>query len=775
MIAATKARVSPGRLLINGEWVDGSRKFDTINPATGEVLTQIVEASADDVDRTVKAARYAFDDRSGPWRKMSASERGRLLWRLADLVEKNIDELAELETLDNGKPIFESKFVDMPMVVDVLRYYAGLATKIHGETVNTFESAFTYTLREPVGVVGLIIPWNFPLLLASWKVGPALACGCTIVMKPAEQTPLTTLGFGELAIEAGVPPGVLQIVAGGPEAGKAIVRHPGIDKIAFTGSTAVGKEIMRSAADTLKRVTLELGGKSPNIVFADSDIDSAVKGAFNGIFYGKGEVCNAGSRLFIESKVRDEFTEKLVGRAKKMQPADPLDPKTRMGAIVSQHQMQTVLGYIEAGKKEGARLVAGGNRVSVDGSKGFFIEPTIFSDVTNEMKIAQEEIFGPVRSIISFDDVEQAVDQASRNPYGLAAAVWTRDIKKAHHISRQLRAGTVWINTYGLMAAAPPFGGYKHSGFGRELGADAVEQQRYLFETAPTDWDRRAITRVMIEEMRHGWQMCALLVEHFGYSGKVEAQKMLERRAFENKRLLGAFNVDVDNWMDFFTYTDFVDRDGKFQLQMLKYSAFAPLGRSMSYMLREEAFHMGTGNDGLRRIVQAGVIPAWLIQKYLNKWLSSSYDLFGTDHSSSAHWAYVWGIKGRYDEPKNEREANLDDLNDYNRHLYRDEVAGLIERFNSVLKAGEAKLYAPDIKFNRMIGRWANQKVHPQTGAQLEDKEYDQQLPEFLHSAEDKKLLLEIIANDKNWIAKKEGARHPFETIAEPRKSAINL
>src|SRR3954447_17153278 len=303
----------------------------------------------------------------------------------------------------------------------------------------------------------------------------------------------------------------------------------------------------------------------------------------------------------------------------------------------------------------------------------------------------------------------------------------------------------------------------------------SVEQQRYLFETAPTDWDRRAITRVMIEEMRHGWQMCALLIEHFGYSGKVEAQKMLERRAFENKRLLGAFNVDVDNWMDFFTYTDFVDRDGKFQLQMLKYSAFAPLGRSMSYMLREEAFHMGTGNDGLRRIVQAGIIPPWLIQKYLNKWISSSYDLFGTDHSSSAHWAYVWGIKGRYDEPKNEREADLDDLNDYNRQLYRDEVAGLIERFNSVLKAGEKRLYAPHIKFNRMIGRWAGQKVHPQSGAQLEDKEYDQQLPEFLPSAEDKKLLLEIIANEKNWIAKKEGARDPFETIAEPRKSAINL
>src|SRR2546423_287235 len=303
----------------------------------------------------------------------------------------------------------------------------------------------------------------------------------------------------------------------------------------------------------------------------------------------------------------------------------------------------------------------------------------------------------------------------------------------------------------------------------------SVEQQRGLFETAPSDWDRNALIRVMVEEMRHGWQMCALLLEHFGSSGKMEAQKLLERRAFDNQRLLGAFNQDVDNWLDFYTYTDFVDRDGKFQLQMLKYSAFAPLGRSMSYMLREEAFHMGTGNDGLRRVVEAGVVPPWLIQKYLNKWLSSSYDLFGTDHSSSAHWAYVWGIKGRYDEPKNDKQADLDDLNDYNRNLYRQEVAGLIERFNSSLKPGQSKLYAPDIKFNRMIGRWANKKFHPQTGQPLEDKEYDQQLLEFLPSANDKKLLLEIIANEKKWIVPKEGARDPFETIAEPRKSAINL
>ena len=303
----------------------------------------------------------------------------------------------------------------------------------------------------------------------------------------------------------------------------------------------------------------------------------------------------------------------------------------------------------------------------------------------------------------------------------------------------------------------------------------SVEQQRNLFESAPTDWDRKAIMRVMIEEMRHGWQMCALLVDHFGYSGKVEAQKMLERRAFDNKRLLGAFNVDVDNWMDFFTYTDFVDRDGKFQLQMLKYSAFAPLGRSMSYMLREEAFHMGTGNDGLRRIVEAGMIPAWLIQKYLNKWISSSYDLFGTDNSSSAHWAYVWGIKGRYDEPRNAQDAKLDELNDYNRILYHDEVAGLIERFNTALKPGEPKLYAPNIKFNRAIGRYAGQKFHAQTGEPLDDKAYEQHLKDYMPSAEDRKLLLEIIANEKKWIAPKQGARDPLMTIAEPRKSAINL
>jgi acyl-CoA reductase-like NAD-dependent aldehyde dehydrogenase len=481
MLTATKAKVSPGKLLINGQWTEGSGKtLDTVNPATGEVLTHVAEAGAREVDQAVTAARKAFDDPAGAWRKMSASERGKILWRIGDLIEKNIEELAELETLDNGKPIFESRYVDMPMVADVFRYYGGWATKIYGETVNTFNNAFTYTLREPVGVIGAIVAWNFPLLLASWKLGPALACGNTVVLKPAEQTPLSALRFGELALEAGLPPGVLNIITGGPETGAALVKHPGVDKVAFTGSTSVGKEIMRSSADTLKRVTLELGGKSPNIVFADSAIDSAVKGALNGIFYGKGEVCCAGSRLFVEKKVEDEFMGKLVEASKKIKLGDPLDPKTRLGAIVSQKQMDMVLGYVEAGKKEGAALLAGGKRAAVNGDHGYFIEPTIFGGVKNDMKIAQEEIFGPVLATLTFDDIEQVAELANKNIYGLAAAIWTNDIKKAHQLSRRLKAGTVWINTYGLMDAALPFGGFKQSGFGRELGMHAIEHYTEL-------------------------------------------------------------------------------------------------------------------------------------------------------------------------------------------------------------------------------------------------------------------------------------------------------
>src|SRR5438067_6495163 len=482
MLTATKAKIAPGKLLIGGDWMNAERgrTFDTSNPATAEVLTQVADASQADVDRAVTATRNAFDDPNSKWRKMSASERSRVLYRVAEAVEQNIEELAELETLNNGKPIFESRYVDMPMVADVFRYYAGWATKITGDTININEGAFTYTLREPVGVVGAIVAWNFPLLLASWKLGPALACGCTVVLKPAEQTPLTALRFAELAQEAGLPAGVLNVITGGPDTGKALVQHGGVDKVAFTGSTMVGKEIMRSAADTLKRVTLELGGKSPNIVFADGDLEAAVKGATTGIFYGKGEVCAAGSRLFVEKKVHDEFMSKLVERARKLKPGDPLDPKTRLGAIVSEQQMNTVLGYIESGKKEGAKLLAGGNRVSVDGGKGFFVEPTVFDAVDNNMKIAQEEIFGPVLATIPFDDLDHVAELANQNMYGLAAAVWTNDVKKAHGLARRLKAGTVWINAYNLYDAALPFGGFKQSGFGRELGMHALEHYTEL-------------------------------------------------------------------------------------------------------------------------------------------------------------------------------------------------------------------------------------------------------------------------------------------------------
>ncbi len=463
-------------LFINSKWEEAAsgKRFDTLNPATGKVLAGVAEADAADVDRAVAAARRAFD--SGPWPAMSAADRGKLLWKISELIDKNIDELAQLETLNNGKPIFESRYVDLPFVVEVFQYYAGWATKIQGETIPVKGPFFNYTLREPLGVVGAITPWNFPLLLESWKIAPALAAGNTIVLKPAEQTPLTALRLAELCQEAGLPDGVLNVVPGyGPTAGAALVRHPAVDKIAFTGETRTGMEIMREAAGTLKKVSLELGGKSPNIVFADADLEAAVKGAHIGIFYGKGEVCAAGSRLFVQESIHDQFVDKLAERAKKTVPADPLHPKTRLGALVSAEQRDKVLGYIESARQQGAKLVAGGNPAKVEGLDGFFVEATVFDAVRPDMKIACEEIFGPVLSTLTFRDIDEVIEQANSTIYGLAAAVWTSDIRKAHLAARRLKAGTVWVNTYNNYDAASPFGGYKQSGFGRELGMHALE------------------------------------------------------------------------------------------------------------------------------------------------------------------------------------------------------------------------------------------------------------------------------------------------------------
>jgi aldehyde dehydrogenase (NAD+) len=473
-------QIKPGKLFIGGKWVDAAsgKTFTTSNPATGETLTHLAEAGERDAAAAVAAARQAFE--SGPWPEMSASDRGRLLWKIGDLIDKYNEELGTLETLDNGKPIFESRQVDVPMVAEVFRYYAGWATKIHGETVPVKGPFLNYTLREPIGVVAAIVPWNFPLLMASWKLAPALAAGNTVVLKPAPWTSLTALRLAEIFEEAGAPAGVLNVVTGSTrDLGRALVKHPGVDKVAFTGSTATGQEIMRESATSVKRVTLELGGKSPNIVFADADLDAAVRGATIGIFYGKGEVCAAGSRLFVEKKIKDEFMQKLVDRVKKMQPGDPMDPKTRFGALVSQEQLDKVLGYIAKGKAEGARLVAGGERAAV-GGKGLFVQPTVFDGVSNTMTIAREEIFGPVLAAIEFSDVDEAVRAANDNPYGLAAAVWTRDVAKAHVVARRLQAGTVWINTYNNYDPAAAFGGYKMSGYGRELSLHALEHYTEL-------------------------------------------------------------------------------------------------------------------------------------------------------------------------------------------------------------------------------------------------------------------------------------------------------
>ena len=475
MSAASAVERFPSRLVIGGEQLDAKEgeRFDVVNPATEEVLTSVAEAGREDVDAAVRSALDTFE--SNAWRGTSARRRGEMLHRLGELILRDIEELARLETLNNGKPVLESK-IDTRLAAQTFKYYAGWADKIHGETIPVDGAFLNYTLREPLGVVGAIIPWNFPLNLASWKVAPALACGNTVVLKPAELTPFTALRLAELALEAGFPPGALNCIPGkGSVAGAALVKHPDVAKIAFTGSTEVGREIMREGAATVKRVSLELGGKSPNIVYADADLDAAARGALNAIFYGKGEVCAAGSRLLVEESVRGELEERILARAQKMVAGDPLDPKTRLGAIVSEKQMERVLGYISGARAEGAKLLAGGERTPVNG-KGYFVAPTIFGDVDPAMTIAREEVFGPVLAMLTFDGGEDGAAQlANRTIYGLAAGIWTRDIKKALRTARAVKAGTVWVNTYNMYDAASPFGGFKQSGFGRDLGEQALE------------------------------------------------------------------------------------------------------------------------------------------------------------------------------------------------------------------------------------------------------------------------------------------------------------
>ncbi len=463
------------QLFIDNAWrpAASGKTMAVVNPATEETIAAVASADKADLDAAVQAARAALD---GPWGRMSARERGRLVRKIGEALMQRADDVARLETLHNGKPISESRHIEIPAAAECFEYYAGWSDKVMGETIPVRGNYLTYTLREPIGVVAAIVPWNFPLLLAAWKIAPALACGNTVIVKPASQTPLTALALGEIAAAVGLPPGVLNVLTGpGARLGQAIVEHPGIDKIAFTGDTSTGKGIMRGAAETLKKITLELGGKSPNIVLADADIEAAIRGATIGIFYGKGEVCAAGSRLLVDASIKNEFIDKLAARAKKMVAGDPLDPKTRFGALSSKKQMDTVLRYIESGKSEGATLVAGGLRTDIGTGKGYFVQPTVFADVKPAMTISREEIFGPVLAAIEFADLDEAIAIANDSPYGLAAGVWTRDIKKAHHVARKLQAGTVWINTYNVYDTAAPFGGYKQSGFGREMSAHALE------------------------------------------------------------------------------------------------------------------------------------------------------------------------------------------------------------------------------------------------------------------------------------------------------------
>jgi aldehyde dehydrogenase (NAD+) len=465
-------KIGQTQLFIDGQWIPAKsgKTFETRNPATEEVIADVAEGDAADIDAAVAAARNALE--RGPWSKMDARDRGRLMFKLADLIEEEADELAALESLDNGKPVRDARAADLPLTIDALRYYAGYADKIHGQTIPVRGNYFVYTRREPVGVCGQIIPWNFPMLMVAWKWGPALAAGCTIVMKPAEQTPLTCLRMARLAQKAGIPDGVINVVPGyGPTAGASLVKHPGVDKIAFTGEGTTAQTIMREASSTLKRLTFELGGKSPNVIFADADIDAAIAGSHFGLYFNQGQCCCAGSRVYVDETIHDRFVERVAELNKKRRLGNPLDTSTEQGPQVDQAQYDKILKYVEIGKKEGARCVTGGKRF---GDRGYFVEPTLFDNVTDDMSIAKDEIFGPVMSVLKFKGTDEMIERANRGFYGLAAAVWTKDVGRAHDFAKRVKAGTVWVNCYNVFDAGAPFGGFKMSGMGRELGEEGL-------------------------------------------------------------------------------------------------------------------------------------------------------------------------------------------------------------------------------------------------------------------------------------------------------------